>query len=76
MHPFHKHLVQFNVLTGPGGGAPIAAENGWKDVVKVPANSTVEIIFKNESFTGIYVWHCHRLEHEDDRMMAQENSIP
>lgn len=75
MHPFHKHLVEFNVLS-VNGNAPAPVENGWKDTVAVPAWGEAEIIFKNEAFTGIYVYHCHRLEHEDHRMMAQENVVP
>jgi spore coat protein A, manganese oxidase len=70
-HPFHKHLVEFNVLD-VNGVAPSAIDAGWKDTVMVPANGKVRIIFKNESFKGTYVFHCHILEHEDHRMMAQE----
>jgi spore coat protein A, manganese oxidase len=72
MHPFHKHLVEFNVLD-INGVAPSAEQAGWKDTIGVPANGgKVRIIFKNETFKGTYVFHCHILEHEDHRMMAQE----
>ena len=71
MHPFHKHLAEFNVLS-LGGGAPPAAQSGWKDTVAVPDRGSAQIIFKNETFPGTFVFHCHRLEHEDHRMMLQE----
>ena len=71
MHPFHKHLAEFNVLD-INGQPPAAYAAGWKDTVQVPAGGTVRIIFKDELFTGTYVFHCHRLEHEDHRMMLQE----
>jgi len=70
-HPFHKHLTEFNILD-VNGQAPSAAQNGLKDTVQVPANGTARIIFKNETFTGTYVFHCHLLDHEDNRMMLQE----
>ncbi|WP_394842076.1 multicopper oxidase domain-containing protein [Pendulispora brunnea] len=75
MHPFHKHLVEFNVLD-INGQPPPAHENGLKDTIQVPGRGTVRIIFKNEGFTGTYVFHCHRLGHEDHRMMLQESVTP
>ena len=36
------------------------------------AFSNVRIAFKDETFTGTYVFHCHNLEHEDHGMMLQE----
>jgi len=70
-HPFHKHLAQFNVLD-INGRAPPSFMSGWKDTVMVPPGSTVRILFKDETFSGTYVFHCHNLEHEDHGMMLQE----
>jgi len=75
MHPFHKHLVQFNILD-IDGIAPPPEQRGWKDTVQVPDGSTVRIIFRNETFPGTFVFHCHILEHEDHRMMLQESVTP
>jgi spore coat protein A len=74
MHPFHKHLVQFQVLS-INGAAPPAIYAGWKDTVPVQPGQTVDIMFKNETFSGVYVFHCHRIEHEDHRMMLQEEVL-
>ena len=49
-------------------------EQGYKDVIYIPGNSTVRVIVKMTDFvddnTG-YMYHCHFLEHEDDGMMGQ-----
>ena len=74
-HPFHKHLVQFTILD-INGQPPPPELAGWKDTVGVPGNGSMRIIFKNEKFSGTYVLHCHRLEHEDHRMMIQESVEP
>ena len=31
---------------------------------------SVDILIKFSGFTGRYVFHCHTVEHEDARMMA------
>lgn len=69
-HPFHIHLVQFQVLKR-GGSPPGPGEMGWKDTVRVDPGSTVELIVKFTGYTGRYVYHCHNLAHEDHDMMAQ-----
>lgn len=67
-HPLHLHLVHFGVLQH--GGKPTAADMGWKDTVSMVAGETSTIIIPFKGFTGRYVFHCHNLEHEDMRMMA------
>ncbi|MEH2239213.1 multicopper oxidase family protein [Nostoc sp.] len=59
---------------------PAPNEAGWKDTVLVNPGEVVRLIvpfgaqaaqnlpFSN-SFTGLYVWHCHMLGHEDNEMM-------
>lgn len=68
-HPFHLHGVQFQVLDRDGNPPP-ANERGWKDTVLVYPGETVRIITK---FThkGVFMYHCHILEHEDAGMMGQ-----
>jgi spore coat protein A, manganese oxidase len=70
MHPFHIHLVQFQVLD-VAGAAPPPELMGWKDTVQVPAGQTVRVIARFSGYRGRYVMHCHILEHEDHMMMAQ-----
>jgi spore coat protein A, manganese oxidase len=79
-HPIHLHLVKFKVvnreafdpLTGVLSGVvnpPEATEAGWKDtVIAYPG----EVTRVNATFdiAGLYVWHCHIVEHEDNEMMV------
>ncbi len=72
-HPFHIHDVQFYVLTR-NGVAPLASEQGRKDVVFVKPQETVRFITVFETFTDSpvpYMYHCHLLTHEDRGMMGQ-----
>ncbi|WP_026905780.1 multicopper oxidase family protein [Paucisalibacillus globulus] len=68
-HPFHLHGVQFQVLDRDGNPPP-ANEAGWKDTILVQPGETVRIITKF-THTGIFMYHCHILEHEDAGMMGQ-----
>lgn len=70
MHPMHLHLVQFQVLDRRGV-APPAYEVGMKDTVAVQPFEKVRVLARFSRYTGPYVFHCHRLEHEDRDMMGQ-----
>ena len=71
-HPVHLHGVHFQVLERTGGrGQLIASEKGWKDTVLILPQEKVKLIIPFASLTGIFVFHCHNLEHEDDGMMLQ-----
>jgi spore coat protein A, manganese oxidase len=43
-------------------------ETGWKDTV-IAYPGTVTRIIAHFDRAGLYVWHCHILEHEDNEMM-------
>ncbi|MBI3718603.1 MAG: multicopper oxidase domain-containing protein [Sphingobacteriales bacterium] len=71
-HPMHLHGVHFQVLERSGGrGQLTVSESGWKDTVLVMPRETVKIIIPFSTLTGVFVFHCHNLEHEDDGMMLQ-----
>ncbi|MBN8836192.1 MAG: multicopper oxidase domain-containing protein [Sphingobacteriia bacterium] len=71
-HPIHLHGVHFQVLERSGGRSQVtASESGWKDTVLVMPRETVKIIIPFSTLTGVFVFHCHNLEHEDDGMMLQ-----
>jgi spore coat protein A, manganese oxidase len=74
MHPFHQHLVPFQVLDIDGARPPEHLR-GYKDTIAVGPGSTVRIIMKFTGFTGVYVFHCHKLEHEDHAMMLQQEIV-
>jgi spore coat protein A, manganese oxidase len=48
---------------------PDPEEMGWKDTVRVNGRTVTRIIVPFMGYTGLYVWHCHNLEHEDNEMM-------
>lgn len=48
---------------------PEPQERGLKDTVRANPEQVTRIIMKFGPFTGLYVWHCHILEHEDYEMM-------
>jgi FtsP/CotA-like multicopper oxidase with cupredoxin domain len=70
-HPIHLHLVKFKVVGRGFDGTqpPEPNEAGWKDTVTaLPGEVTrVKATFDIE---GLYVWHCHIVEHEDNEMMV------
>lgn len=69
IHPFHIHGAQFKIISR-GGEEPPENERGWKDSISIQPDETVKIAiqFKHK---GIYMFHCHILEHEDNGMMGQ-----
>ncbi len=71
-HPMHLHGAMFQVLSRTGGRAHILPhEKGWKDTVLLMPGEKVEILVQFSSHKGVYVFHCHNLEHEDSGMMLQ-----
>lgn len=69
IHPFHLHGVQFKVLDR-NGKIPPANEQGWKDTIALYPGEKVQIEVEF-SKKGIFMYHCHILEHEDNGMMGQ-----
>ena len=69
-HPMHIHAVQFKVLSRSGNRDLLPTETGWKDTVLVMPGERVRVIMTFEAPKGLYVFHCHNLEHEDAGMMA------
>lgn len=61
--------------TGPAF-PPAPNEAGWKDTVRANPGEITRIIMRFTDYTGLYVWHCHILEHEDYDMMRPYRVIP
>ena len=75
-HPIHLHGQYFQIFSRSGGeGQGYASvkdgfiEGGWKDTVLVMPGETVKIIKPFQDFKGLFMMHCHNLEHEDMGMM-------
>jgi len=70
-HPVHVHGASFQVVSRTGGrGQLYPWEAGWKDTVLLEDGETVEVKVRFDAFRGVYLMHCHKLEHEDMGMMA------
>lgn len=69
-HNFHVHGLQFQVLS-VNGRRPPPELRGWKDTVPLWPGDRVQIVLRFENYTGVFMYHCHFLEHEDEGMMGQ-----
>jgi spore coat protein A, manganese oxidase len=72
-HPIHIHEVQFQVVDRePFQDAPARPperwETGFKDTVIAYPGEITRVKAKFD-LAGLYVWHCHIVEHEDNEMM-------
>lgn len=85
-HPIHIHQVQFQVVnrevfTDMFGGVigtiypPETWESGYKDTVIVYPGQLTRVKAKFD-LPGLFVWHCHILEHEDNEMMRPYEVLP
>lgn len=78
-HPIHLHGQQFQVVSRSFSGDSTAYDtvkdgfinSGLKDVVLVMPMERVKIIKPFQDFKGLFVYHCHNLEHEDMGMMRE-----
>ncbi len=77
-HPMHVHGLQFKIVErrlDPGEERAYQTlkdgfvDEGWHDTVLVMPGEHVRILMQFKDFTGLYLYHCHILEHEDMGMM-------
>jgi blue copper oxidase len=77
-HPMHLHGVQFQVVERQVAEAQRAGwetvkdgyvDEGWKDTVLIMPGERVKLLVRFADYRGMYVYHCHNLEHEDMGMM-------
>ncbi len=90
-HPIHVHVNDFQVTsyynptTGLRTGPKIFASDTYNlpqpaqindpdEDVAIPAELSIRTKFRN--YTGLFVMHCHRLNHEDNGLMLMVNIIP
>jgi blue copper oxidase len=77
-HPIHLHGAHFQVYSRGITAAQQAnwetvrhgyIDEGWKDTFMIYPGETVRILVKHGPYTGLFLYHCHNLEHEDMGMM-------
>jgi FtsP/CotA-like multicopper oxidase with cupredoxin domain len=69
-HPFHLHGFFFQVLDDAGQHA---APLEWLDTANVPANGTLRFVVRYDARPGMWMFHCHILDHADAGMMGMVN---
>ncbi|MCB9531947.1 MAG: multicopper oxidase domain-containing protein [Myxococcales bacterium] len=67
-HPFHIHINPYIVCPNDNVFDPIPFPH-WRDTYLVNMSRHIDIITQNRAFTGPFVFHCHKLTHEDHGMM-------
>ena len=77
-HPMHMHGEQFQIVKrevssrSSDSYATVSSgfvQNGWKDTVLVMPGEKVTVLKPFNDFKGLFMYHCHNLEHEDMGMM-------
>jgi FtsP/CotA-like multicopper oxidase with cupredoxin domain len=72
-HPFHIHINDFQVISINGVAYNAQSE---QDIVNLAAHDVIVVRMKFRDFLGSYVYHCHRVDHEDHGMMAYLTVVP
>lgn len=77
-HPIHIHGGQFQIVGRAVAPAWQAAadtmsaglvEDGWKDTFLLRPGERVRVRVRFPNHAGLFLYHCHNLEHEDMGMM-------
>jgi hypothetical protein len=88
-HPIHIHVNDFQTVASfdPSTGIKTPPEQWFIDNANVPVPilgpgeaviqpGTLSLRSSFDHFTGLFVMHCHRLNHEDNGLMTLVNVIP
>jgi len=69
-HPFHLHGYRFQLVDEqPGFPA-------WRDTINVPAGQAMKFRVRFEDNPGMWMFHCHILEHAERGMMGELEVVP
>ncbi len=77
-HPLHLHGRQFRVLNREVDSQLVKdwevlrdgfPDQGWKDTVLVMPGERLRLLIHFTHYPGLFLYHCHNLEHEDMGMM-------
>ncbi len=77
-HPIHMHGESFRVIerqintNGKAAWDTVSegfVDEGWKDTVLVMPGERVKVLRRFGDYPGLFIYHCHNLEHEDMGMM-------
>jgi blue copper oxidase len=77
-HPIHLHGAQFQIVERrvsagwESAAATVSAglvDEGWKDTFLLMPGESVRLRVRFARHAGLFLYHCHNLEHEDMGMM-------
>ncbi|AGP34546.1 hypothetical protein SCE1572_08525 [Sorangium cellulosum So0157-2] len=71
-HPFHLHGFFFQVLGADG--EPVRPME-WKDTVNVPVDGAARFAVRYDNRPGMWMFHCHILDHAEAGMMGMLHVI-
>ena len=68
-HPVHLHGKPFQVIERSGALHSGYVDEGWKDTVLLMPGERAKIVANFSDYKGMFLYHCHILEHGDMGMM-------
>jgi FtsP/CotA-like multicopper oxidase with cupredoxin domain len=77
-HPIHLHGPQFQIVERSFENVSRAAreslgagliDDGWLDTVLLFPGERIRLRAHYQHYSGLFLYHCHNLEHEDMGMM-------
>jgi FtsP/CotA-like multicopper oxidase with cupredoxin domain len=72
-HPFHLHGFFFQVLSRDG----VREETpSWEDTIDLRGDERVRVAFRIDDRPGMWMFHCHILEHVEHGMMGMIDVAP
>jgi spore coat protein A, manganese oxidase len=69
-HYIHLHEEQWHTIK-INGKRPPPWERGLDDTWQLNPGETIEVAARFSDYAGVFMIHCHMLDHEDDGLMAQ-----
>ncbi|MFO0667254.1 MAG: multicopper oxidase family protein [Polyangiaceae bacterium] len=66
-HPFHLHGFSFQITERNGA---LSTNREWKDTINVPANTQLKLVLRWDDRPGMWMFHCHILDHVELGMMG------
>lgn len=71
-HPFHLHGFFFQAVDEAGAAVhPLE----WKDTIDVPVGETRRFVVTYDTRPGMWMFHCHILDHADAGMMGTTDLV-
>jgi FtsP/CotA-like multicopper oxidase with cupredoxin domain len=68
-HPVHLHGQPFRIIRRGAHDPSGYVDEGWKDTALLMPGENVSLLVGFKDYPGLFLYHCHNLEHEDAGMM-------